>query len=431
MHLAGRAYLLIVVTAVLAVAAIWSDDPGTARLWHIPLGLLLLGLALESYYTRRNPPRLRVRSAERARLGAPQVVSLLFENRTRRRLALEFAPAVPPGFEAAAAVRRVSAPARGSVEERLTLLPVRLGPQPWPPLPARVLGPLSLAWWPLALDPAARLAVSPDTLGPHQRVRGLKGGSRPRRLAGAGAELHQLRDYVHGDPLSRIDWKATARAGRLMTREFSEDQHLDVVVAIDAGRFSRVRAGRLDRLALYANVAARFAELVTQQDDRVGLLVYADRSYARLAPQRGLGAVVRVRQALTGLSVQPAESDPTAAAVTLRALLRHRALIVLLTDLDDASIADQLARAVRLLSPPHLVVVAGVHSGEIATLAQQPAQGWRDPWVALAAAEHEARAAAQRSLLQRLGVPVIATPAGALEQALFSEYEALRRRRRV
>jgi uncharacterized protein (DUF58 family) len=430
-HLAGRAYLLIVVTAVLAVAAIWSDDPGIARLWHIPLGLLLLGLALEGYHTRRSPPRVRLRSAPRALLGAPQAASFLFENRARRRLTLEFAPAVPPGFEAEGGVRRVSAPARGVAEESLTLLPVRLGPQPWPPLPARVLGPLSLAWWPLSLDPSARLAVAPDTLGPHQRLRGLAGGSRPRRLAGAGAELHQLRDYLHGDPLSRIDWKATARAGRLMTREFSEDQHLDVMVAIDAGRFSRVRAGRLDRLALYANVAARFAELVTQQDDRVGLLVYAERSYAQLAPQRGLAAVTRVRQALTALSVQPAESDPTAAAVTMRALLRHRSLIVLLTDLDDASIADQLARAVRLLSPPHLLVVAGVHGGEIAALAQQPAQGWRDPWVALAAGEHEARAAAQRALLQRLGVPVIAARAAGLERAVFSEYEALRRRRRV
>ena len=431
MHLTGRAYLLVMLTAVMAVAAIWSDDPALARLWHIPLGLLLLGLALESYYTRRSRPQVRLQSASRAVLGTPQQASFIFENPARRRLTLEFAPATPPGLEAPSALHRITAPARGVAEDRMTLLPVRLGPQVWPPLPARLLGPLSLAWWSLTLDPQARIAVAPDALGPRQRLRGLAGGARPRRLAGAGAELYQLREYLHGDPLSRIDWKATARAGRLMTREFSEDQHLDVLVALDAGRFSRVRAGRLDRLALYANVAARFAELVTQQDDRVGLLVYADRSYAQLAPQRGLAAVMRVRHALTALALQPAESDPTAAAVAMRALLTHRALIVLLTDLDDASIANQLARAVRLLSPPHLVVVAGVHGGEIAELAQRPAQGWRDPWVALAAAEHEARAAARRRLLQRLGVPVIAAPAAALEQAVFAEYEALRRRRRV
>src|SRR5438309_654743 len=146
---------------------------------------------------------------------------------------------------------------------------------------------------------------------------------------------------------------------------------------------------------------------------------------------RGRGGVTRLRGVLEQLSVQVAESDPTAAAVSIRALLKHRGLIVLLTDLDDANIADQLSRAVRLLAPPHLVVVAGVHSREIAELAQREAREWLDPWIALAAAEHEARAAAQRQLLQRLGAPVVAAPAERLEQAVFAKYEALRRSRRV
>ena len=85
----------------------------------------------------------------------------------------------------------------------------------------------------------------------------------------------------------------------------------------------------------------------------------------------------------------------------------------------------------RLLSPPHLVVVAGVQSGEIGALARAEARGWQDPWIALAAAEHEARAAGQRALLRRLGVPVVAAPAERLEQAVFAQYEALRRTRRV
>jgi uncharacterized protein (DUF58 family) len=160
-------------------------------------------------------------------------------------------------------------------------------------------------------------------------------------------------------------------------------------------------------------------------------VVYADRVLASCAPARGLAGVTRLRGVLEQLSVQAAESDPTAAAVSMRTLLKHRGLIVLLTDLDDANIADQLSRAVRLLSPPHLLVVAGVHSGEIAALAHGEAREWLDPWIALAAAEHEARAAAQRQLLQRLGAPVVAAPADRLEQAVFAKYEALRRSRRV
>jgi uncharacterized protein (DUF58 family) len=431
MHLARRVYLLALLTAVLAIAAIWSQEREVGLLWRVSLALLLSGLALEGLLVRRASLQVRIATAARAYLGQSQPAAFAFENGAARPLTLEYAPAVPAGFDTDAQVRRVTVAARGAAQDPLALLPVRLGSQQWPPLPARLLGPLGLAWWSVALQPPERLVVAPDTLRTRVRPRGMGGGARPRRVAGAGAELHQLRAYVRGDPLARIDWKATARAGALVTREFSEDQHLDILIAIDAGRFSSVHAGKLDRFGLYANLAARFAQIVTQNDDRIGLVVYADRPLATLAPARGLAAVTRLRHMLEQHSVQRSESDPTAAAVSMRGLLRHRGLIVMLTDLDDASVADQLARAVRLLSPPHLVVVAGVQSDEVAGLARREARGWMDPWIALAATEHEVRAAAQRSLLRRLGAPVVAASVERLEQAVFAQYETLRRSRRV
>ena len=431
MHLAARAYLLVFLTAVLAIAAIWSADQSVAPLWRIPALLLLVGLAIEGLFMRR--PRIEAWLATSARgfLGRPHPAAFVFANRSARALELEYAPATPQSFETPGELRRVRVPAHGILHDPVTLLPVRLGPQAWPPLPARVLGPLSLGWWACPLHPEQPTLVAPDALRSSVRTRGFIGGARARRLAGAGSELHQLRDYVRGDPLSRIDWKATARIGSLVTREFSEDQHLDVLIAIDAGRLSRVRAGNLDRFGVYANLAARFAQIVTHHDDRIGLVVYADRPLAMQSPGRGLAAVTRLRRSLEELSVQGAESDPTAAAVSIRGLLKHRGLIVVLTDLDDPNGAIQLARAVRLLAPPHLVVVAGIEGGEISTLARQEARDWQDPWIALAAAEHQDRAAAQRRLLQRLGAPVVAAPAERLERAVFACYETLRRSRRV
>jgi uncharacterized protein (DUF58 family) len=430
-HLTSRSYVLVMLTAVIAIAGIWSSDEALAHLWRVPAGILLLGLALDGFMVRRLQPQLRIATAVPAFLGRPQPGAFVFTNDAARPLHCEYVPLTPAGFAAPGAVRRVRIPAAAALEDPLTLLPVRLGPQPWPQLPARLRGPLALAWWSFTLQPLAQCLVAPDTLRAQARVRGLAGGARVRRVAGAGQELYQLRSYSRGDPLTRIDWKATARSGQLVSRDYSEDQHLDVLVALDAGRLSRVRAGPLDRLGVYSNVAARFAEIVTHNDDRIGLVVYADGVCARCPPGRGLRAVARLRQALAQLSVQPAESDPMAAAVSIRNLLRQRALVVLLTDLDDASIADSLARAVRLLAPPHLVLVAGVHSGEIGILARTEAHAWQDPWVALAAAEHEERGRRQRSLLQRLGAPVVAATAERLEWALFERYEALRRSRRI
>jgi uncharacterized protein (DUF58 family) len=231
--------------------------------------------------------------------------------------------------------------------------------------------------------------------------------------------------------IRRIDWKATARSGALMTREFSEDQHLDIVVLIDAGRLSRVRCGALDRFGLYGNIAASFAELVAHNDDRIGIAVYADEVLGSCLPGRGAAAVVRLRALLEGLVVLPAESDPVTAAMAVRRMLRHRALVVVLTDLDDPSVADALARAVRVLAPPHLVLIAGVQGAELEQLARAPAREWQAPWVALAASEHLARAAARREVLQRLGAPIVAAPPERLQQELFARYQLLRQSRRI
>lgn len=433
MHFAQRAYVLLVLTGVLVVVGIWSSDPDLAELWRLPAALLLIGLSYEGFFVRRASVTADVETSPRAFLGREQAAAFAFHNHSNRAIAVLYAPVTPVGVEPLGITpREVVAPPGGVRRDPFTLLAVRLGPQSWPVVPARLLGPLRLAWWSLDLRPSLRLAVAPDTLQTVRgRPRGNPAGARPRRVIGAGSELHQLRGYVQGDPPARIDWKATARARRLVTREFSEDQHLDVLVAIDAGRFSRVRAGRLDRFGLYANVAARFAEIVVPNDDRIGMLVFADRPLVVCAPDRGLPAIMRIRKALEQLAVPAAESDPLAAAIRIRGMLKHRSLVVMLTDLDDASVADQLVRAVRLLSPPHLVVVAGIHSREISALARSEARDWQDPWISLAAREHEARAETQRALLRRLGTPVIAASEELLERSVLAEYESLRRSRRV
>lgn len=433
MHLAQRAYVLLMLTATLAITGIWSSDPQLADFWRIPAALLLSGLAYEGFVIRRSVLRAEVQTHARAFLGRAQQAAFRFHNDSHRAFTVEFAPVTPEGFEPLPPVpRRVSAPA-GKVESDAFILRAnRLGPHAWPTIPARLRGPLGLAWWSRDLPPNRTIAVAPDTFGAvRARPRGNASGVRPRRAIGTGFELHQLRTYVRGDPPARIDWKATARSRRLITREYSEDQHLDVVVAIDAGRYSRVRAGHLDRLGVYANVAARFAEIVVPNDDRIGMVVFSDRVLAVCAPDRGLPAVIRIRRSLESLSVGAAESDPLAAAVRIGGLLKRRSLIVLLTDLDDSSVAHQLVRAVRLLAPPHLVVVAGIRSGEIAELARTEARDWRDPWISLAAQEHELRADAQRALLRRLGAPVIACSEEHLERRVLSEYESLRLKRRV
>jgi uncharacterized protein (DUF58 family) len=432
MHLAQRAYVLLTLTAVLAIAGIWSPEPTTAGLWRWPAMLLLAGVAFESASSRRRKWRLVLVAGPRAFLGSPLSVLLVLRNESASRLTLQYLVPLPPGLEGPRQARRLSAAGRSETRDALTLTPVRLGVQLWPDARTRALGRFGLIWWSRAQSIDQSLVVAPDIARPPDSAPPrLPSGARPLRSGGAGSELHQLRRYVPGDPLSRIDWKATARVRHLVSRELSEDQHLDVLIAIDAGRASRIRAGALDRLGLYANVAARFAESATRNDDRVGLLVFCDRLLALCALQRGRPAVMRMRRALEQLAPRRAESDPLDAAMWARALLKHRSLVVLLTDLEDPTAADALAQAVRALSPPHLVLVAGVESAELAEAAGAAGREGSDPWVALAAREQRARAMRRCALLARLGAPALVAPQEELGQRVIAEYDRLRRARRV
>jgi uncharacterized protein (DUF58 family) len=276
------------------------------------------------------------------------------------------------------------------------------------------------------------LSVTPDLLRDDAERAGATGsGTRARSLLGAGGEVLQLREYRPGDPQHVIDWKATARSNRLVSRDFSEDQHLEIILAIDAGRASALRAGDLDRFGHYANIAARFAEHAVAHDDQVGLVIFADRPLASIAPGRGIGTVARIRALLTATQPATAESNPLNAVLRIRQLVRHRSLVVMLTDLDDATVAGQLASAARLLLPKHLPLVAGLASPEAQALAHDQAKGWLAPYEALAAQEYCARLARNAAALRALGAPTLLALPNQMERAVFDAYAEFRMRRRV
>ena len=213
-------------------------------------------------------------------------------------------------------------------------------------------------WRPTALPRGAR------------RVAGESAGETPRRLPGAGVELLQLRDYVSGDALSRIDWKATARRGTLVSREYSEAQHLEILLVIDAGRGEpRARGDARSPRALYANVAAR-ARRTRGVDRRPRGTAGVRRAHARRLPAgsrraRGDAAAARARDARDRNAASP---NPVAAAIQVRRMLRHRGLVVWLTDLAEPARNDELMQALKALVPRHQPIVAAPHAAEIARL---------------------------------------------------------------
>lgn len=432
MALRQNALILLLLTVVIAIGGDWSGEFELARFWYLPAALLLLGLAYEAWTATRAAPALQVDAPLRWFLGRATPIKFLLTHRLSRHLKFELAPGGAPEFSMQRAVVTIAANADEPAAVALRATARRLGVYSWPGMHIRMGGVLGLAWWSRVLSVSGKVRVVPEILREADRLPGAgrRSGLEGRRM-GSGSEVLQLRHYQPGDPPRAIDWKASARSRRLISRDFAEDQQLDIVLAVDAGRASGLAAGDTDRLALYANVAARLAQRAASLDDRVGLVVYAERPLAVLAPSHGAAAVARVRMLLSETAVQPADSNPALAALRIRSLTRQRSLIVLLTDLDDASVAGELRTALRLLLPKHLPFVAGIASPRVQEIASAPAVDELQVYRAVAAQEYAHTLRQNVASLRSLGAAAVLAAPERLDRAVLDAYANLRQRRRI
>ena len=433
MSLTPPAIVALVFAALLGIAGEWSGALGAFPWWRLAVALLVIGVIAEFLLVRRRPLSARWHGADRLFLGRSETLELELDNPSAPSLTAQFAPVLPDALAPAdQRTRTVAIPAGESRRARVAVRPVMLGSHPWPRLPVRVLGRLGLAWWPRRLDPPSELTVLPDTLGRRAAVTGsAEAGSTAQSKLGGARELHHLRGYQAGDPRHTIDWKASARASRLITRVFSEDQHLEIVVMLDAGRTSRTEIDGMSQFGHYVNLAARFAEYCVAGDDRVGLVAFADRPLCVVAPGRGLAAVTRIRRALAALEPRAVESDTLEAALRVRRLVRHRCLAVVLTDLYESSSTSRLAQTARLLAPKHLPMMIGLLGDDIGALAGGEAREWLDPYRGLAAREYGRHVRANIARLGELGALAMTARPEELDRKVLSRYRLLRAQHRV
>jgi uncharacterized protein (DUF58 family) len=427
-----NAFLLIGAIAVLAIIGDWSGDAALATLWRFGAVLLLAGLAYESWVTARSGLALEVLPPEQFFLGRGVPVRFNLAHDSRRVWHVEVSPAAPDFFDIEASIEALDLPSSGAAGFERRATATRLGEHTWPALQSRIAGPFGLAWWPCNLHAECKVAVRPDLFRSAAEVKGVaQDGAKIGLNVGGGNEIVRLRDYRPGDPPRVVDWKATARSNRLISRDLAVHDGLQVIIAIDAGRSSGLRAGNLDRFGHYVNVAARLSQYAAERDDMVGIVLYADRPLAALAPARGTAAVTRIRHMLAASRIENRESNPLVAAMRVRSLVRHRSLVVVLTDVDDASAGSQLAQAARFLLPKHLPFIAGLSSEAAQSMALSSASEWLDPYRSLAAQEYCVGLERKVQALNAMGAPALVARPQQLERAVFAAYTEFRRQRRA
>jgi len=395
------------------------------------VGLTLL-LTLADVLLAVSPRRLDVvrETDTQVRLGDSGTSSLLVTNPGRRTLRAVVRDAWQPS--AGVGVDRHPVTLAGGERRRVTttLTPTRRGDRLADRVTVRSFGPLRLGARQRSLDVGGSIrALPPFSSRKHlpSRLAALRqlDGRSAVRIRGQGTEFDSLRDYVEGDDVRSIDWRATARRQHAVVRTWQPERDRRVILVLDTSRTSAGRVLDMPRLDSAMDAALLLAALASRAGDRVDLIAGDRWVRARVGSTNRTSLLGELVQAMSPLEPALLEASWPTLAAAVSEVSRCRALVVLLTALEPAAVEETLLPTLAALTTHHRVVVASVGDPELGVMAARRGTS-ADAYDAAAAERTLALRQRTATTLARLGVTVIEADPEQLPPKLADHYLLLK-----
>jgi uncharacterized protein (DUF58 family) len=353
-------YRLVLLAVVpLLLGAITALEPGLV--WAMllcDLGIVVVA-AGDAFLGRRVVVRVEREPPRIFSVGRPNLVRLHVSSTARRDLAVLVNDDTAPSLATEGLPKRTDVAAGSRVLVTYHVRPGRRGLYELGDHHLRWPTPLGLWQRQLRIRSRHPVRVYPDV----QAVRSYELLARQSlenrlvrtvRLRGGENEFEALRDYQRDDDYRAIDWKATARRQKLITREYQQERNQSVLCMLDCGRLMTAESQGLSQLDHALNAVLMLSHVATRAGDQMGLCAFDTRVRAYLPPQGGRRSVQRVIAASYDIHAQIVETDFEAAYGFLSQRLRKRSLVVLFTQVVDEVSAREVVRTVHALGPRHL-----------------------------------------------------------------------------
>lgn len=369
-------FVLLVALGVVPVVALSSVVPaGEVLLGWLVVCLLLAAVDLVLAASPR-AMRLERQTDARVRLTDTASATLYVTNPTRRTLRGIIRDAWQPSAGARPTRQRVLVPAAERRAVTTSLTPWRRGERRAVMVTIRAIGPLRLAGRQASIRVPAEITVLPEFASRKHlpsrlaRLRELDGRTAVM-VRGQGTEFDSLREYVRGDDVRSIDWRATARrsggpgpdgapAQTLMVRTWRPERDRHVVVIIDSGRTAAARIADETRLDTAFESTLLLSALADRAGDRVDVAVFDRRVRGRVQGSRGADLLTKLVEMMAPVDPELLETDWTAVPALVRSMTAQRSLVVLATPLESPGATRGLLTMLPQLTTKHLVLVAAV-----------------------------------------------------------------------
>ncbi len=368
-------------------------------------------------------------------VGGETEVRVKVLNNTPRPLAIVLKDEYPPEMTLLG-LREASMRVEGQTSAALhyELTPPRRGRFEFGQTAVRYLSRLGLVWCQARVNEPLAVKVYPNMRRVREAelkalgARSLVASHRRTSWRGEGREFESLRDYVRGDELRHVSWTATARRGKLVTRQYQIERDQTILIALDAGRLMTARIERETKLDSAVHATLALMSAAARGGDNAGLLVFGRRVKTYLPPKRGVEHMDAALEALHAIEPEMIEPSYARAFQFIAANCKRRALVVVLTDLVDEEGSRELLTSLKLLRPRHLPLVVTIGDRDLKAVVREEPATTRDLFTQSVAEEIIYQREAALRLVESQGGLALDVNAAALAPSLLETYLRVKER---
>lgn len=403
--LAGALYLLLL------AALVWRDE-GT-----IPRPSQLSA-------RREFPPHFA--------LDVEHSIKLILANGSALQVRALLRDELPDAFECLSEFPAVVIPPGGEAQLNVAVRPLKRGAHAFGNVVLRLQGENGLIQKQASLMVADTAKVYPNFRGADQHQLLAKIDQRdeivrkPMRIRAVGTDFESLRPYISGEDPRNIDWKATARRGALVSRNKQVEKGQQLAVLLDAGRLMAEPIGKHSKLEHALNATVMLSYVAQKRGDALAVASFSNKIESFLPSVRGPSLLPRVLESLYAVQVRSVESDYWQAIAQIMAMLRRRSLLILLTDVLDASASAGLINNLSRAAEKHLVLCVVLIEPRLGELAQSIPATVEESYRKAAACDQLRRRRLALENMRSRGILVLETSPAHLSIHLVKRYLEIR-----
>ncbi len=420
-----RCYFLLLLGLLLAfILAVFINNQ-ISIIATVIYDLIILSLALwDGMAVKRNKIKITRQPLARLSVGKDNHVNL--EITTDQAATIQVKDDYPQQFPVSPENFSIALPRNTTEILTYNVHPTSRGKYTWGNISVRQLGNLGLAWSQWQVAAKQQVSVYPDLIGLRSLTIRLTlentGMMRRARRIGNGTEFAELREYSQGDDLRLIDWKATARKNRPLIKVLEPEQEQTLFILLDRGRLMTAQVQGLKRFDWGINATLSLALAGLSRGDKVGVAVFDRDITTWIPPERGQSHLSKLIESLTPLQPVLLEPDYLGAVTKVVNQQTRRALVVIITDIIDATASTELLGAMMKLTPRYLPFCVTLRDPKVDSIAHTSTNNIKDTYSRAVALDLLSQRQSAFASLKHKGVLVLDAPCDKISEELVDRY---------